>query len=179
MPRRVKFKARRSVHWWNDNIAELRKKAIATRRVYQRVGRRTGHNVRTAELEAYKKARADLKLAIRRAQEDSWSELCRSVDSDPWGVPYRLLTKRLGRRSPEMDPEATTNVARGLFPSSPPIDWSVIPATGTVPAVVIMNESDTAPRVPLFTTEEVTTAVNKLPSGKAPGQTSYLTRSSS
>ncbi|KAL4082665.1 hypothetical protein QTP88_029726 [Uroleucon formosanum] len=71
MPRRVKFKTRTSVHWWNDNIAELRKKAIATRRVYQRAGRRTGHNVRTAELEAYKKARADLKLAIRRAQEDS------------------------------------------------------------------------------------------------------------
>jgi len=169
MPRRVKFKARRSVHWWNESIAELRKKAIAARRVYQRLGRRTGHNVRTAELDAYKKARAELKLAIRRAQEDSWAELCRTVDSDPWGVPYRLVTKRLGRRSPAMDPEAAMNVARGLFPSSPPIDWSVIPTTGAVPVVVIMNESDTAPRVPLFTIEEVTTAVSKLPSGKAPG----------
>lgn len=35
--------------------------------------------------------------------------------------------------------------------------------------VVIMNESDTDPRVPLFSTDVVARAVGKLPSGKAPG----------
>ncbi|CAI6353663.1 unnamed protein product [Macrosiphum euphorbiae] len=168
MPPRSTFEARRAVHWWSDDIAALRRTAIAARRAYQRAGRRSGRGTREAELETYKKARSDLRTEIRKAQERSWSELCRSVDNDPWGVPYRLVTKRLGRRSPAMDHAVRVNVARGLFPLSPRTDWESIPAVGGEMALpVILPEA--LPGIPLFTTDEVARTVGKLPSGKAPG----------
>lgn len=39
-----------------------------------------------------------LRLAVRN-KENAWKALCDSVDQDPWGLPYRLVTKKLlGRR---------------------------------------------------------------------------------
>ncbi|CAI6374145.1 unnamed protein product [Macrosiphum euphorbiae] len=123
---------------------------------------------REAELEAYKKARLELKKEIRKAQERSWSELCRSVDSDPWGVSYRLVTKRLGRRSPAMDQAARVCVARGLFPQSPRTDWESIPTSGGATATYAILP-DAPLGIPLFTADEVARVVSKLPTGKAPG----------
>lgn len=80
-----------------QRLAELREVAIAARRQYQRAGRRTGRAGREVERGPYSRVSTELKRAIRKAQEKSWAELCRSVD--PWGVPYRLVTKRLGRRT--------------------------------------------------------------------------------
>jgi len=81
-----------------ENVdCRIRRTAIAARRKYQRAGRRSGRGTREAEFEDYRIAQINLKKEIRKAQEKSWSELCRSVDSDSWGVPYRLVTKRLGR----------------------------------------------------------------------------------
>jgi len=103
MPPRSVFEARKAVHWWSDDIAALRRTAIAARRGYQRAGRRSGRGRREAELEIYMRAQTELKKEIRKAQERCWSELCRAVDSDHWRVPYRVVTKRLGRRSPAID----------------------------------------------------------------------------
>ena len=69
MPKRTVLKGTKSVHWWSDGIADLRKRAIAARWVYQRAGRRSGPVVRATELEAYNAARFELNLAIRSAQE--------------------------------------------------------------------------------------------------------------
>lgn len=75
MPRRAVITAKRSVHWWNGEIAELRKITIAARRIYQRAGRRPSAPTRELERESYNRARLDLKRAIRRSQEKSWREL--------------------------------------------------------------------------------------------------------
>lgn len=167
MPCRTKMGRKRAVHWWSDSIAELRKIAIAARRIYQRAGRRLRQSDRDAEFEAYRNARKDLKNAIRKAQERSWTELCRAVDGDPWGVPYRLVTKRLGHRSPAMDQMSVVSVARDLFPLSPPFDWNCVSMTAE--DIEVFMETDDSSEVPLFTPEEVARAVRKLPSGKAPG----------
>jgi len=168
MPPRSAFEARKAVHWWSDDIAALRRTAIATRRAYQRAGRRSGRGTREAELDAYKKARTELKTEIRKAQERSWSELCRSEDNDPWGVPYRLVTKRLGRQSPAMDHTVRRSVARGLFPPEPVTDWESIPtSSGETALSVILPEVPLG--IPLFTTDEVARIVSRLPTGKAPG----------
>jgi len=168
MPPRSAFVAKKAVHWWSDNIAVLRRTAIAARRKFQRAGRRSGRGSREAEFEAYRIAQRNLKNEIRKAQEKSWSELCRSVDSDPWGVPYRLVTKRLGRRTPAMDQSDRLRVARGLFPSSPRTDWESIPTTGVATATYAIIP-DAPIGLQLFTTDEVALVVNKLPTGKAPG----------
>lgn len=167
MPRRIEFKERKSTHWWNDSIAELRRAAIVARRSYQRAGRRPGRANWEVGLVAYNKARTELKYTIRKAQERSWLELCRSVNSDPWGIPYRLVTKRLGRRPPILDQSTTVNVARSLFPLSPPIDWKRLPMAGG-DNVTVSKLTVTSTQFPLFTPEEVASVVSKLPLGKAP-----------
>ncbi|CAI6362891.1 unnamed protein product [Macrosiphum euphorbiae] len=168
MPPRAALTGKKSVHWWNAEIAELRRIAIAALRRYQRAGRRSGAPLRVAEREAYNTARMNIKKAIRQAQEKSWHELCLAVNNDPWGVPYRLVTKRLGRRAPAMDLVTVSNVAHGLFPSPPATDWVHIPLSIQQSSVLI-DLSDCAPMAPPITAHEVKCAVDRLPSGKAPG----------
>jgi len=90
------------------------------------------------------------------------------VNNDPWGVPYRLVTKRLGRRALTLDRELTVSAARGLFPSPPPPVWEDIPLVVLEPAFLI-DTPDMLTSVPQITVEEVGRAVARLPSGKAPG----------
>ncbi|KAL4104767.1 hypothetical protein QTP88_020043 [Uroleucon formosanum] len=166
MPRRTKFQGRKAVHWWSQDIANLRKLVIAARRRYQRAGRRADTQDRAAEFIEYNVARKQLRLAIRKAEEASWNKLCNSVENDPWGVPYRLVTKRLGRRSPAMDNHAALEIARGLFPSNPPIEWSSTPCVVGVSAELATLTEES---LPLFTRDELFAAAKDLPSGKAPG----------
>jgi len=166
MPKRSLPRGRKAVHWWSEDIANLRKSAIAARRSYQRAGRRADTNDREATFAAYNTARKTLRVAIRKAQERSWRELCDSVDNDPWGVPYRLVTKKLVRRTPAMDDQVTLQVARGLFPSLPLVAWDQVPLDPGLSCELELSAADTTP---LFTVEELTQAVAKLPSGKAPG----------
>ncbi|CAI6364284.1 unnamed protein product [Macrosiphum euphorbiae] len=162
MPRRTSFQEKIAVHWWCKEIADLRKTSIAARRQYQRAGRRADTSDREAAFITYNQARKQLRLAIRKSQEASWKELCDRVESDPWGVPYRLVMKRLGSRFPTM---AALTIARGLFPASPPIDWTEIPiTTGESTELVPLEEE-----APSFTRDELKLAAGRFPSGKAPG----------
>jgi len=169
MPVRSAVRGKKAVHWWSDQIAELRKAAIAARRRYQRSGRRANASGREESFLAYNQARNLLRTEIRRAQEKSWRELCDSVDSDPWGVPYRLVTKRLGRRPPAIEEPTLTIIVRGLFPALPAVDWSWVPLQPTMIIDQYEEPSPPAPPTPPFTPEELREAVRKLPSGKAPG----------
>ncbi|KAF0759711.1 Reverse transcriptase domain-containing protein [Aphis craccivora] len=171
MPSRALFHGKRQVHWWNSEIAALRKTAIAARRAYQRAGRRTVVPSREPENEVYKKAKRELKIAIKNAQEECWRELCRSVENDPWIVPYKLVTKRLGRRAPDLDSDMVARVARGLFPESPSISWDHVPIVLQQPSVIVdlsLLLAD-SPLVPPVTMQEVKAAVDRLPSKKVPG----------
>jgi len=71
MPRRSRPRGRKAVHWWSDDIANLRKTAIAARRSYQRAGRRGDLSDRDTTFAAYNTARKALRVAIRKAQERS------------------------------------------------------------------------------------------------------------
>lgn len=124
---------RRPAHWWNQEIAALRKTCIRAKRNYFRRISRTGPESSIVERDAYKQARKSLRIAIRSSQEKSWAELCTMVDNDQWGVPYRIVTKKLNRQPPGI-------VARGrelmiadtLFPTRPTIDWSDVDEQITV-----------------------------------------------
>jgi len=166
MPKRSRPRGKKAVHWWSEEIANLRKAAIAARRSYQRAGRRADNGDRHATFAAYNVARKALRVAIRSAQERSWNELCDSVDNDPWGVPYRLVTKRLGRRPPALDDQESQHIARGLFPTLPPVVWNQIPLQ---PGLSCELNSSTEGMTPLFTSDELSQAARMLPSGKAPG----------
>lgn len=50
----------------------------------------------------------------------------KEIDRDPWGTPYRILVKNVGRLSPDLALRGhEKNIADGLFPVYPIIDWSI------------------------------------------------------
>ncbi|VVC35249.1 Endonuclease/exonuclease/phosphatase,Reverse transcriptase domain,Zinc finger, CCHC-type, partial [Cinara cedri] len=161
MPRRSdRPGGKKPVHWWSTEIAQLRSRCLAARRAYQRS---RGRRVATEGVEELRRAfqdeRKSLRLAIRKAQEHSWRELCRAVDNDPWGLPYKLVTKKL--RTGNSGAQACGREAMivdGLFPDDPPVDWARVP----LPRAGGML-------APLFSATELEAAACHLPPGKAPG----------
>lgn len=168
MPRRAAFPGKKAVHWWSTEIASLRQSTIAARRRYQRAGRRSDVSGRETEFIEYNRLRKELRLTIRRAQESSWKTLCDSVDQDPWGVPYRLVTKRLGRKPPAMEARQAATIARALFPETPLTDWASIAMTVTEPTE-LLDVSCMDPSIPLFSFDELHQALRKIPNNRAPG----------
>lgn len=51
----------------------------------------------------FKDARRRLKRAIERSKEGSWKLFCATLDQDPWGRPYRVVSKKMMRSAP-MEP---------------------------------------------------------------------------
>ncbi|KAL4089758.1 hypothetical protein QTP88_024729 [Uroleucon formosanum] len=118
MPRRAVLRGRKAVHWWSDELAALRRSSCMARRRYQRAGRRDDAERRVREREAYSAARKELRRAIRLAQIESWKKLCLLVDEDPWGLPYRVVMKKLGAKT-RLPEGQELDIANALFPSRP------------------------------------------------------------
>lgn len=94
-PERSGNRIRRSVHWWIPEISALRRNANHLRRVYQRKKKRLGPDVCVREETDAKKAKRELVLAIKSAKEAAWKRLCDQVQSDTWGLPYKLVMGKL------------------------------------------------------------------------------------
>lgn len=97
----------------------LRKTCVASLRAYQRAGRKG--SPREQLNEEFRTARKRLRLAIRMAQEASWQKLIDSIEADPWGLAYRIVTKKIGYAP--ADVEAISRkvlITDGLFPMMPP-----------------------------------------------------------
>ena len=69
----------------------------------------------------------------RSSEEESWKELLSKVDSNPWGFPFRIVTKKLrnssGRLTAGMTGEFPAEVVAELFPrvapyAFPPADFA-------------------------------------------------------
>lgn len=93
MPRQSYQGGKKPVHWWTQEIADLRKIAFASIRCFQRARKHTGPDACRELEQASRDALKSLKIAIRKSQEDRWRKLCQQVDDDPWGLPYKLVTK--------------------------------------------------------------------------------------
>lgn len=115
MPRRKGTNGnRRPMYWWTAAIADLRKKCLSARRKYTRS---KGDALLKVELD---RARKDLKREIRNSKRRCWEELIAEVENDPWGFPYRLVTKKLvsSHRTPGLDNTTwVRTIIQTLFPS--------------------------------------------------------------
>lgn len=161
MPRRsYRPCTRKPAHWWSAEIALLRSRCLAARRAYQRSrGRRVAPEGMEDLRCVFQGERKALKLAIKKAQENSWKELCKAVDNDPWGLPYKLVTNKLRKSNPgALMGGSEVAIVDGLFPDHPPTDWTTVPLPST--------GGEIGPR---FTATELAVAARHLPSGKAPG----------
>ncbi|KMQ92618.1 reverse transcriptase [Lasius niger] len=122
----------RAAYWWSDSIAELRTSCIGARRRWTRRRRARGSPLVAENLRMeYRAKKKELRRAINRAKSAAWRELILTLDSDPWGLPYRLVLSRLRRSSPSLseilEPEVLDRLLDGLFPRGSvrdaPGDW--------------------------------------------------------
>lgn len=106
----------------------------------------------------FKQTKKNLKaLFIRQSKEKCWKDLCDQVETDPWGLPYKVVTKTLVGRRPIPGltlPGRVDSIIDGLFPRKEPTAWPPWSGHHVFPEV---------------TCDEIIEASRKIPSGKAPG----------
>jgi len=125
MPRGSYRGGKKPTHWWTKEIAELRDECNKARRMYKR-SRNRGNRTQEQGHQTFKASRKALKIAIRRSKEASWRYLCDQVETEPWGLPYKLVTKKLvGRRPiPGLSvPGKVESIVDGLFPKDDISEW--------------------------------------------------------
>lgn len=154
MPAKKQRGSRKSVYWWTEEIAELRRTCLRLRRRAQRERNAAEVEARSNE---YKTARKTLRNAIKNSKRQCWRKLCEEVDRDPWGLGYKIVTKKLKSLGPVGALPAGTidGIVDELFPRHPQ-------------RIEEGGEGEIA-EVPMFSAEELMTAVAALKSGKAPG----------
>lgn len=114
---------RESVYWWSDYIAELRNACNQARRKWQRV-KRKGHieDILIME-EEYRSKKKVLSTEIRKAKTKAWNDLIQTIDKDPWGLPYRIVLKKLRRSNPSFGETLPLDILEQLvdrlFPQDP------------------------------------------------------------
>lgn len=113
-------------------MAAIRYQCICARWQWQRAKKRKRPDTIVVELgKVYKLKRKELRLEINRLKSLAWQELIDSIDKDPWGLPYRIVLKKLRSASPGMtellEPETLERLLDSLFPrnelADPSGDW--------------------------------------------------------
>lgn len=152
MPRKRPRHGKRPVYWWTPEIAELRRECLRLRRLAQRARERAEANLRAADHRAKKR---QLRRAINSSKTRCWEALRREIDTDPWGLGYKLVTQKLGalKSTSPMDAGTMDHIVNALFPAHP------------ARAVRAYDGNDAPP----FTMAELEEAVLSLKAGKAPG----------
>ena len=153
MPRRGHRRTGESMYWWNDQLSALRRKYLAARR---RFTRSKGDSLLH---EAWKKAKSALRQGIKKSRLQCWKDLIGEVEKDPWGLAFKIVTKRLvtRRKIPGLDnPDRVKYIVRSLFPHVEPFQRQ-----GRSSCVVRREE--------LFTLKELKRAGERLKAKPAPG----------
>ena len=73
--------------------------------------------------EAWKKAKSALRQGIKKSRLQCWKELVGEVEKDPWGLAFKIVTKRLmaRRKTSGLDnADRVKYIVRSLFPHVEP-----------------------------------------------------------
>lgn len=130
---RARSNAKKSVYWWNTEIANKRKESNLKRRRYTRSCKKKdmSDSDRSKILSEYKECKRELKNMINRAKTSSWKELLDGIEEDPWGLPYKIVMGKLRRSTPSftetLSEEDLERLMLSLFPrcapSPPALEW--------------------------------------------------------
>ena len=139
----------------------LRNKCKRRRRDFQRARKANRPNA-IEEQEAYKKPygayRRILRMTIHKCKTDSWKNLIETINSDPWGLPYKIVMDKLRRsQGPSMpeDEESLRKIVQVLFPTGEP-------------RTSFPNQEHGEAGEP-FSLQELKAAASRLSPGKSPG----------
>ena len=91
-----------SMYWRNEQLSALRRKCLTARRKFTRSkGDPLLH-------EAWKRAKSALRQGIKKSRLQCRKDLIGGVEKDPWGLAFKIVTKRLMTRR--------KYIVRSLFP---------------------------------------------------------------
>lgn len=117
-------KVRKRVFWWCEELTELRVLCERAKKNWYRLRRRR-HPLSEDAAQDYRLARNSFRYAIKKAKATAWGELIASIEEDPWGLPYKLILKRLRRSSPGLtevlDEVVLRRLLDSLFPPGNPL----------------------------------------------------------
>lgn len=155
MPQKKNNKNRYPAYWWSEEIAHLRKVCFSLRRKAQRAKKRPAEMA--LKIADFLQMKKQLGKTIKRSKRASWMAMAKEVDNEPWGLGYRIVTRKLGANTAPLksDEETMKNVVDSLFP--------------TANAEKEDARVDTPMDIPLFELEELRQAVSSLQNKKAPG----------
>jgi hypothetical protein len=84
-----------ATYWWNEDIAEYRAKTISARRKVTRY-KKNRNDLEFKRLhKEYKLIVKNYKKLIWSAKKVAWNELLKDLDKDPWGMAFKIVTKKL------------------------------------------------------------------------------------
>ncbi|KAK9728662.1 hypothetical protein QE152_g17091 [Popillia japonica] len=171
-------------YWWNASINDKRKECMEARRRYTRIAKlntREDEKLKANEkykakkkelaklirlskkehwnkLEKYKAKKKELAKLIRLSKKEHWNKLCNDLNGDIWGEGYKIAVKGLKNFVPyDLPDKNKREIARRLFPCSSSGRQDYRTTTGRILAEL------------KFTATELTEALNKMKTGKAPG----------
>lgn len=165
MPRARPFSPRRAVYWWDAELAHLRQECVGARRQYARHRRRRRRDAAEEDrlYAVYRDLIDALKLGICKAKDQSRKELLESLNSDPWGRPYRLVRRKLRPWAPPLTeslrPELLEQTVEALFPHRAP---HVPPPMAPPSASTARETGDAEDTSPEVTAGELGAAVLRL-----------------
>ena len=92
-----------STYWWNDQLSVLRRECLTAR---WRFTRSKGD---TLLREAWKIPKSALRQGIKKSRLHCWKDLISEVEKDPWGLAFKIITKRFvnRRKTPGKRPPRT------------------------------------------------------------------------
>lgn len=126
---------------------------------YRRLRRSRDPSEEERRYERYKDAKKALQKAIKRAKERARQELLATLDTDPWGRPYRMVMSYLRPWTPPasqtLEPQVLENTLGALMPQRAEFRTPFMVPPGT-------SQSSTMEVVPLVTEVELELAVNRL-----------------
>lgn len=152
MPRGTYNGKKKPVHWWTVDIFELRKACLKARRKLKRSRLNGSTEQGDTAGEEYKEAKKKLKLEIKRSKHNCWSKLCEQVEKDPWGLPYKLVTKKLLGRRPILEltlPGRMESIVNALFPISIAPTWPLQSEDANFPEVTLQEIKEWGYKVPV------------------------------
>lgn len=115
---------KKEVHWWNENINNFRKECIKKRRKYTRCKRWASVERCNSLYNEYRVARMNMNLEIGKSKKKCWNIICEALKKDIWGLAYKILTKKIGKKSPSLPPHIRESAINKLFPNHPVVQWN-------------------------------------------------------
>ncbi|KMQ93687.1 reverse transcriptase [Lasius niger] len=112
--------AKKQAYWWSDEISKLRENTLREKRAWTKAKQRK----ESAELidqlwYAYISARRTLRNTINRGKTTALQELLNTIEDDLWGLPYKLVMRKLRHSTPSLtetlDRATVDNLVNSLF----------------------------------------------------------------